>query len=120
MQTEIPRVGLKQNNSSSHKWGRERAFVIGLMVIACAVIFVGFSRTYYLNAFFARRSLTAIVHLHGFLFSAWFVILFAQMTLIAKRRIDLHRRVGYLGALLALSMVIVGMMVTVHAAKHGT
>jgi len=120
MKTTIPQIGLKQNSRNAHKWPRERAFVIGLMLIASAIIFVGFARTYYLNAFFARRSLTAIVHLHGFLFSAWFVLLFAQMTLIAKRRIDLHRRVGYLGALLALSMVIVGMMVTVHAAKHGT
>jgi len=95
-------------------------FVIALMLIASAVIFVGFARTYYLNTFFARRSLTAIVHLHGFLFSAWFVLLFVQITLIAKRRTDLHRRVGYIGALLALSMVIVGMIVTIHAAKYGT
>src|SRR5215472_7550884 len=120
MQTEIPQVSLKQNSSSPRKWGRERVFVIALMLIASIVIFVGFARTYYLNAFFAHRSLTPPVHLHGFLFSAWFVLLFVQMTLIAKRRIDLHRRVGYIGAFLALSMVIVGMIVTIHAAKYGT
>ena len=120
MKTEIPRIRLKQNNPSSHKWGRERVFVIGLMLIASAVIFAGFARTYYLNAFFAHRSLTGAVHLHGFLFSTWFVLLFVQMTLIAKRRIDLHRRVGYIGAFLALSMVIVAMIVIIHAARYGT
>jgi len=120
MRTEIPQVRLRQNIPSSHRWGRERVFVTAVMLIASAVILVGFARTYYLNAFFARRSLTPTVQLHGFLFSAWFVLLFVQMTLIAKRRIDLHRRIGYIGALLALSIVIVGMIVTIHAAKYGT
>lgn len=120
MRTEIPRVRLKQNSPTSYKGRRERVFVIGLVLIASAIIFAGFARSYYLNAFFARRSFTATLHLHGFLFSAWFVLLFVQIALIAKRQIDLHRRVGYIGALLALSMVIVGMIVTIHAAKYGT
>src|SRR5262249_32393932 len=120
MRTQLPQVILKQNAPNSHKWGRERVFVIAVMLIASFVIFVGFARTYYLNAFFARRSLTPTVHLHAFLFSAWFVLIFVQMTLLSNRRIDLHRRSGYIGALLALSIVIVGMIVTIHAAKYGT
>jgi len=120
MKIETTRVSPNENTPTSYKWRRERLFVIGLMLIACTIIFAGFARTYYLNAFFARRSLTATLHLHGFLFSAWFVLLFVQISLIARRRIDLHRRIGYLGALLALSMVIVGMIVTIHAVKYGT
>jgi O-antigen/teichoic acid export membrane protein len=117
MRTEIPRVGLNQNNPTLCKRRREQLFVIGLMLIVSAIVFVGFARTYYLNIFFARRSLTATLHLHGFLFSAWFVLSFVQIALIAKRRIDLHRRVGYIGALLAVLMVIVGTNVSIHAAK---
>jgi FtsH-binding integral membrane protein len=119
MRTEIARVSLNQNRPTFFKW-RERLFVIGLLLFASGIIFSGFARTYYLNGFFAHRSHTAMVHLHGFLFSAWFVLLFVQIALIAKRRTDLHRRVGIVGALLALSMVIVGMIVTIHAAKYGT
>lgn len=119
MRTEIARASLNPKRPTSSRW-RERLFVVGLLLIASAIIFVGFARTYYLNGFFARRSLTATVHLHGFLFSAWFVLLFVQIALIAKRRTDVHRRVGYVGGLLAFSMVIVGMIVTIHAAKYGT
>jgi len=120
MKTETPRVSSNENTSSSYTWRRERLIVTFLLLIASAIIFAGFARTYYLNSFFARRSLTATLHLHGFLFSAWFVLLFVQISLIAKRRTDLHRRVGYIGAFLALSMVIIGMIVTIHAAKYGT
>jgi hypothetical protein len=48
------------------------------------------------------------------------VLLFVQIALVAKRRVDLHRRVGYIGALLAVLMVTVGTNVTIHAAKYGT
>jgi hypothetical protein len=120
MRTETPRVSPNQNTPSSYKWRRERPFVIGLMLIASAIIFAGFARTYYLNAFFARRSLTATLHLHAFLFSAWFVLLFVQIALVAKRRVDLHRRVGYIGVVLAVLMVTVGTNVTINAAKYGT
>jgi hypothetical protein len=116
MRTETPRVSPNQNTPSSYKWRRERPFVIGLMLIASAIIFAGFARTYYLNAFFARRSLTATLHLHAFLFSAWFVLLFVQIALVAKRRVDLHRRVGYIGVVLAVLMVTVGTNVTINAA----
>jgi len=120
MKAEIARVDLQQNSPILSKRRSERLFVIGLMLIVSAVIFAGFARTYYLNAFFARRSLTVALHLHGFLFSAWFVLLFVQIALVAKRRIDLHRRVGYVGALLAVSMVIVGILVSLHAARYGS
>src|SRR5215469_4332285 len=120
MKTEIARVDLNQNSPILSKRRSERLFVIGLMLIVSAVIFTGFARTYYLNSFFAHRSLTLALHLHGFLFSAWFVLLFVQIALIAKRRIGLHRRVGYLGALLAGLMVIVGVYVSIHAAKYGS
>jgi FtsH-binding integral membrane protein len=119
MRTEIARVSLNQNRPAS-KSRQGRAFVIGLMLVVTAIIFAGFARTYYLNCFFARRSLTVALHLHGFLFSAWFVLLFVQIALIAKQRIDLHRRVGYGGALLALLMVIIGINVSIHAAKYGS
>jgi len=120
MRTEISRVSVNQNRPTVSKWRRDRPFVVGLMLIVSAIIFTGFARTYYLNAFFARRPLTLPLHLHGFLFSAWFVLLFVQIALIAKRRTDLHRRVGYLGALVAFSMLIVGINVSIHAAKYGS
>jgi len=80
MRTEISRVSVNQNRTTVSKWRRDRAFVVGLMLIVSAIIFSGFARTYYLNAFFARRPLTLPLHLHGLLFSAWFVLLFVQIS----------------------------------------
>jgi hypothetical protein len=120
MKTETRRRSTNQKIPLLRQRQRERQFGIGLMLVVCAIIFAGFSRTYYLNHFFARRSLSASLQIHGFLFSAWFLLLLVQIALVARRRIDLHRRIGWIGAVLAGLMVIIGVSVSLHAAKHGS
>lgn len=99
---------------------RNRTFNIAMSLLAIVIVFVGFSRTYYLNGYFTHRNLTWFLHLHGFLFSAWFVLLLVQIVLVAVGRTDLHRRVGVAGATLASIMVVVGVTAGIHAAKYGS
>jgi len=70
-------------------------------VVALAVVFAGFARTFFLRFLFAPHSMPAYLYVHGLLFSAWFVLLFIQARLVASGRVDLHRRVGMLAAGLA-------------------
>jgi FtsH-binding integral membrane protein len=99
---------------------RNRKFNLALSLVAIAIVFVGFSRTYYLNGYFEHRNLTWFLHLHGFLFSSWFLVVLLQIALVAMGRIDLHRRVGVAGATLAAVMVVVGVASGIHAAKYGS
>ncbi len=98
---------------------RDNRFFLA-MSIACAMgIFVGFSRTYYLKTYFATPALSPLFHIHGAVFSAWIVYFVSQTALIADRRISLHRRLGYAGAVLASAMVVLGIAAAFAAAKSG-
>jgi len=52
------------------------------------------------------------LHVHGAIFLAWYLLLAVQTRLIARGRRALHRRLGYASLLLALTIVIVGYLVT--------
>jgi uncharacterized membrane protein YozB (DUF420 family) len=78
----------------------------GLTVAALA--FAGFSRSYYLRAFFSARYLTPLVYVHGAMTSAWILLFLTQGILIRRVRLDLHRRIGIAGGALAAAIVVIG------------
>ena len=81
-------------------------------------MFAGFARTFYLRRVFHDNSLPALLQLHGIVFTAWIALLIAQIALVSRQRIALHRRLGVLGAILAAALVTVGFEVAVGAAKR--
>jgi len=99
---------------------RSQTFTGALALGAICVVFAGFARTYYLNPFFAHRTLTWLLHVHGAICSAWFLLFLAQIVLVAKGRTDLHRRLGVWGFALACIIVLLGLAVAIHAAKLGS
>jgi hypothetical protein len=87
---------------------RRSLFYSGMSVAFLVIVFAGFARTYYLRPLFHPQPLIPLLHLHGILFSSWIVMLFAQTTLVAAGRTDIHRRLGVAGGVLAALMVVVG------------
>ena len=69
-------------------------------------MFVGFSRTYFLRSHFQTQPLPLYLQVHGLVFTTWIVLFVAQTTLVAARRVDLHRRLGWAGAAVGALMVI--------------
>lgn len=67
-----------------------RSLYVSLAVLCLLIVFIGFSRTFYLNSFFAHRDLSSLRIAHGIVFSGWLVLLVAQVSLVALRRTDLH------------------------------
>ncbi|HEV2268732.1 MAG TPA: hypothetical protein VGR92_04675 [Steroidobacteraceae bacterium] len=82
------------------------------------IVFVGFARTYFLKFLFDSPPLPWLVHLHGAVMTSWFVLFFAQTCLIARHRVDLHRRLGAVGAALAVVMIVLGIIVVTYAAAR--
>jgi hypothetical protein len=80
------------------------------IVMACAVIvtvFAGFAPTFYLRSSFPQdRSMSVLLHVHGIAFSTWVNVLLVQSLLIARGSRRLHRRVGWVAAGIAATMVI--------------
>jgi hypothetical protein len=52
-----------------------------------------------------------LLHVHGAVFSLWVLLLITQTSLVAAKRVDVHRRLGLLGFGLACVMVVLGVMV---------
>jgi hypothetical protein len=84
----------------------DRLFYIGMAFAIVVVVLVGFAPTYYLRSHFQTTPLPLYLHVHGFAFTAWIVLFAAQTMLVAARRVDVHRRLGWAGAALAVLMVV--------------
>lgn len=98
---------------------RGRVFHLGMSVAFLLTAFAGFAPTYYLRGLTDRPPLDPIFHLHGLVFTSWLLLLLAQTTLVARHRVDLHRRLGIVGAGLAGVMVIVGIITAITGAGQG-
>jgi hypothetical protein len=84
----------------------DRQFYTGMAIAAAVVVFVGFAPTYFLRA--SETPLPTYLQVHGFFFTTWIALFIAQTSLVAARRTDVHRRLGWATAALAVVMVGVG------------
>ena len=97
--------------------GLRRWFFAAIAAAATTVTFVGFAPTSYLNGFFDTASLPAGVHVHAVLFTAWVLLFLAQSALVATKRTALHRRLGLVGVLLVMPMLVSGVAVALARAR---
>src|SRR5260370_9948979 len=88
----------------------DHLFVAAMALRVLATFFGGFARTYYLAGVFHAPLPSRIIHVHGAVFSCWILLLVTQASLASAGRVDIHRRLGIAGMLLACLMVIVGVL----------
>jgi hypothetical protein len=100
-------------------WKRDRMFYGIMSAAAVITVFAGFAPTYFLRAFSSTPALSPLLHLHGLIFTLWIVLFATQVSLISLRRTDIHRRLGLLGFVIALLMIVVGSMAAITSAKRG-
>jgi hypothetical protein len=86
---------------------------------AALVIFGGFAQTFYLKAIFDTPALSPLVRAHGIAMSLWVILLLVQLRLVAIGRTDLHRRLGAVGAILFVTILVVGVATAIDAARRG-
>jgi hypothetical protein len=99
---------------------RRDSIFFPLMAVAMTlVVFIGFSRTYYLKSYFDTPPLTPLRIVHGAVFTAWMVLFIAQTGFVAANRRDIHRRLGVAGAGIAVLMVGLGVALAVSALREG-
>ncbi|MGZ3812368.1 MAG: hypothetical protein ACXVB0_14180 [Mucilaginibacter sp.] len=64
-----------------------------LFVAIFGIVVLGFFKTYF-GLFPSFNNVTAIQHIHGLLFTTWFVLLFVQPLLIRYHKYQAHRIIG--------------------------
>lgn len=99
---------------------RDRIFYTGMSLAAIVTVFVGFAPTYYLKSQFQNLPLTPLIHAHGLVFTSWILLFLMQTVLVANRRVDIHRRLGYAGAALAVMLVVLGVTTAIAAVKRNS
>jgi hypothetical protein len=99
---------------------RTRRFFVGMAIAIAVTVFAGFSRSYFLKAYYGTPELSLLLHVHGLVFTSWVLLFLAQTTLVAADRTDLHRRLGVGGAVLAALVLIVGTTTAILRVKGGS
>jgi hypothetical protein len=100
----------------------ERRFYTGMAIAIFLVVFVGFSRSFFLRPLFPEHPSPSepIFYIHGALFTLWILLFALQVTLINRGSVQVHRNIGLVGMLLAIGMVILGIMGALYAAARPT
>jgi hypothetical protein len=98
---------------------RERTFYIVMAAVVVATVFAGFARTYFLRPYFNTEPLMPLLHLHGVVFTSWIALYLAQTILVAAKRTDIHRRLGIVGAVIAVLMILIGTLTAIIRAQQG-
>lgn len=95
------------NDANLLKKAFERKLFWATAFLFPVFIFTGFSKSYYLGAFFdAPAFANAIVHTHGFVMTLWVLFFSVQIALIRTKNIKLHMMLGIFGIFLAVVVVI--------------
>jgi len=117
MATAPARPGLRLRNDD--------LFFAGMAGVALIAVLVGFARTYFLAGLFRAPLPNLLVHIHGAVFTLWIILFIAQISLVTAGRVDVHRRLGLPGFVLALVMIVLGTVTASdslarHVAQPGT
>jgi hypothetical protein len=117
----VPETALSSRRASRQtELAGERYFLV-MSALLLVVAVAGFLPSFYLRAwlwpdvFNGQRhgaTLPPHLYLHGIALTAWFVIAFAQASLVAARRTPVHRRLGLLGVGIAVAVVITSLVTT--------
>jgi uncharacterized membrane protein YozB (DUF420 family) len=95
---------VRSNDAGSNRIS-DRFFIV-MAAVMLVINFIGFAPSYFLKRFFEAPELPFWTHVHGVVFTSWFVLFAVQAVLVQRRKIRLHQRLGRVGALLALLMVL--------------
>jgi hypothetical protein len=114
--TETVRVLSVSQPSVSRGRSADYFYFCMSLLIAATVIY-GFSHTVDRNLVHANPRRPLLLWVHGILFSVWVGFYILQSALVRARNVRLHRTVGWAGAALGLSMIVVGFWVAVVMAR---
>ena len=96
---------------------RHPAFFPAMSSLLVVLVFLGFAPTYYLRPESAGP-IPAYLHVHGAAMTIWFLLLLVQTGLIATRRRAVHRRLGFVGAVVAAVIVVLNPLVVARSVPH--
>ena len=99
--------------------GFERFYFAVMAVLLCAVVFIGFSPTYFRAGVLRAPLPSPILHVHGAIFTLWMLLFVVQTALISARRVAWHRSFGIVAFCLPPVMIVLGVLAALDALARG-
>ena len=111
--TTVPRsIGPAGNASADHR------FYVATAIFSLAVAIAAFGPGL-IDASVRRGPLTPLAAVHAVTFTGWLVLYLVQTILASNGNVRLHRRLGGVGIVLAVVMMIVGYRTTIDMVRRG-
>ena len=108
-------------NENAVRRTRERRFYLVSGLLFALLVFVGFSKVYYLKPFIGSKPLySTLVHVHAVIMTAWVLLFAAQTWLVSAKKVRLHMKMGWAGVVLAVLVLVSGYYVSIGAVGHQT
>jgi hypothetical protein len=95
-----------------------RWFYIGMAICTILIIVLGFAPSI-INTTARRAPPSPLATAHGIVSAAWLLIFLSQTTLVATRRISVHRRLGTAAVFLVPVMIVLGYMAAITMGRRG-
>lgn len=93
-------------------------FFLALGAAFLAIAIAGFSTTFFFPLARGVFSAPLVVYVHGALLFGWLALFITQSALIKTRAYNIHRRLGWAGAVLAGGIVVSGVLVGLYATRR--
>jgi hypothetical protein len=100
----------------------ERRLYSGMAIDILLSVLRGFARSFFLRPLYPGHPSPSepIFYVHGAFYTLWVLQFVVQVSLVSRRRLDLHRKMGLFGGLLAVAMVVLGVLGALTAASRPT
>lgn len=78
-----------------------------------AIVFIGFSPTYWIPIITSPEPIRSLLHMHAALFFGWVVLFLVQSMLVRQNRLAAHRRIGKIAAVWAIITITTGIYLAI-------
>ena len=96
------------------------SFFLWMTIGMAGLIFGGFGLSYFIPmATGELPPFSPLVHVHGFFYFAWMLLLVFQSVLVNQSKLTLHRSLGMGGIAIGTALIIFGTLVTIVFTKRG-
>jgi hypothetical protein len=96
----------------------DRWFYISIVLVAILLCVAGFGPSL-IDESRRNAPVTPLAIAHGIVSGALLLLFLTQATLAATRRMTVHRRVGFVGPVLAVAMIVLGFLVSIEEFRRG-
>ena len=107
-----------ERETIARTFGEERAFFLFAACWFLLLTFAGFAYPFYLNL--DPAPLPTHLILHGWLFTLWVLVFFAQTMLVRTQQLTLHKALGAAAIILLLAMIPASVYPVLHKVSEGT